>query len=320
MTTGHLQNSLGIYALAKDGNGAADFHDKYFRISPTRGVRIPFDLSAVSSRAAPPEPHIPLSTAQINSTMKCVNSAHAILDTFLGMSINVMRQVPGVLYVRATNAIQTLMNISLTATESDLGEYMDIASLKLDFYFGRLLRHVEEAVGPEQYKIPAHWLELLYKIKGLYDKHWIEVEQGQSRDYNASSAINQQSPEPSTTQLPTNDSQWGSTLSAQSLCGPGGDSFSDPNLSFGDNFAATTLLQDRNAPGDEDQLRPPASFPGNVEPLGLSSVPMDSLDFDNNDLSFWDGSAANFNSWAENDVFGDVNFDTTGDNQGFGFE
>jgi hypothetical protein len=131
MTTGHLQNSLGIYALAKDGNGAADFHDKYFRISPTRGVRIPFDLSAISSRAAPQEPHIPLSTAQINSTMKCVNSAHAILDTFLGMSINVMRQVPGVLYVRATNAIQTLMNIALTAIESDLGEYMDITSLLL---------------------------------------------------------------------------------------------------------------------------------------------------------------------------------------------
>jgi hypothetical protein len=316
MTTGHLQNSLGIYALAKDGNGAADFHDKYFRISPTRGVRIPFDLSAISSRAAPPEPHIPLSTAQINSTMKCVNLAHAILDTFLGIRITVMRQVPGVLYVRATNAIQTLMNISLTATESDLGEYLDIASLKLDFYFGRLLRHVEEASGPEQYKIPAHWLELLYKIKGLYDNHWFELE-GQDRDYNASSATNQQNPEPSTTQLTANDSQWGSTLSAQPLYGLGGDSFSKPNTSFDDNFAATTLLQGHNAPGDEDQLRP-TSFPGNLEPLDLSSVPMDALDFGNNDLSFWDGSAANFNSWAENDVFGDMNFDTTSDDQGFG--
>jgi len=320
MTTGHLQNSLGIYALAKDGNGAADFHDKYFRISPTRGIRIPFDLSAISSRAAPPEPHIPLSTAQINSTMKCVNSAHAILDTFLGMSITVMRQVPGVLYVRATNAIQTLMNISLTATESDLGEYLDITSPKLDFYFSRLLRHVEEASGPEQYKIPAHWLELLYKIKGLYDKHWIELEQGQSRDYNASSAINQQNPEPSTTQLPTSDSQWGSTLAAQSLYGLGGDSFSKPNTSFGDNVAATTLLQGRDTQGDEDQLRPPTSFPGNLEPLDLSSVPMDALDFDDNNLSFWNGSASNFSSWAENDVFGDMNFDTTGDNQGFDLE
>jgi hypothetical protein len=252
--------------------------------------------------------------------MKCVNSAHAILDTFLGMSIKAMRQVPGVLYVRATNAIQTLMNISLTATESDLGEYLDIASLKLDFYFGRLLRHVEEASGPEQYKIPAHWLELLYKIKGLYDKHWIEVEQGQSRDYNASSAINQQSCEPSTTQLPTNGSQWGSTLSAQSLYGPGGDSFSKPNTSFGDNFEATTLLQGRDTLGDADQLRPPTSFPGNVEFSDRPSVPMDSLDFANNDLSFWDGSAANFNSWAENDVFDDLNFDTTSDNQGFGLE
>jgi hypothetical protein len=319
MTTGHLQNSLGIYALAKDGNRAADFHDKYSRISPTRGIKIPFDLSAISSRAAPQEPHIPLSTAQINSTMKCVNSAHAILDTFLGMSINVMRQVPGVLYVRATNAIQTLMNIALTATESDLGEYMDIASLKLDFYFGRLLRHVEEASGLEQYKIPAHWLELLYKIKGLYDKHRIEVEQGQSRDCNTSSAINQQNPEPSTTQPPTNDSQWGSTLSAR-LYGPGRDSFPDPNASFGDNFAAATLLQNRDTPGDENQLRPPTSFPRNLEPLDLTSAPMGSLDFDNNDLSFWDGSAANFNSWAENDVFGDMNFDTTGDNLGFGLE
>jgi hypothetical protein len=311
MTTGHLQNSLNIYELAKDGNGADDFDRKYFHISPTRGVTIPLNLSAVSGHEARSEPYPPLSTAQINATMKCVNTAHAILDTFLGMTITVMRQAPGVLYVRATNAIQTLMNISLTAVESSLGEYLDITSLKLEFYHDRLLRQIEEASGPEKFKIPSHWLEILYKIKGLYDKYGIEVDLGQSRDYNASSAVDQQTPEHSTTQLRTNDSRWDTIPSARPVHDPRRDAFSQPNINFSDDLAATAK------PQDEEQQQSLDSLPENLDPSDLSSIPVDSLDFDINDSSFWDDSAADFNTWAGNDVFGDMNLDTMGNNQTF---
>jgi hypothetical protein len=317
MTTGYLQNCVTIYELAKDGNGTNDFHHKYFGISLTKGFTIPLNLSAVSGHAAQSEHHIPLSTVQMNTTMKCINSTHATLDAFLGMTIKVMRQVPGVLYVRATHAILILINISLIAAESDLGEYLDIKSLKLDFYFDTMLRCVEEASGPEQYKIPSHWLQILYRIKGWYDKRDTRTDQGQSRDCNALYAMDQQNPENSTAQLPTNDSQWDSTLSAHSFFDSGGKAFPNPNTGFGDKPAATIKPQGHNTPRGEEQRRPSNFFPGNLEPSVMSSVPMDSLDFDDNYLSIWGDSAVDSNSWTGNDVFGDMNYHTMGDNQNF---
>jgi hypothetical protein len=113
----------------------------------------------------------PPSTLQLTAFAKSVEGVQAILDEFLRLERQVLQTVPNVLYVRVIYALAVLLKIAFNVTSRGLGEFIDPAGLKLEFYLETMVQRLTEAAGSKRFRVPAHWLPVVLKIKEWYDQH-----------------------------------------------------------------------------------------------------------------------------------------------------
>ena len=117
--------------------------------------------------------HLRLSDAQpttatcIDPITECINSAHFLVDTFLGMDIDALQAIPVFTYVRVSYALFVLakLHVSASTSSSKLGDYIDRKSLKLSLYLDATVTCLGKVVEQKGCKVPSMFLRLLMKFQ-----------------------------------------------------------------------------------------------------------------------------------------------------------
>ncbi|OCK80575.1 hypothetical protein K432DRAFT_434659 [Lepidopterella palustris CBS 459.81] len=166
------QNIVTIWEFAVENgqHDAPSFKNKYFT------------LPALDDDSPQPEAPPSLTALQINAHIKCISSAQSLIDAFLSHSIETLGKIPNVLYVRSIYALIGLLkaDYAIGTDRKGLGELMNSESLRIDYYLNMLIQKTTEAIGPQECRVPSHWLNVLTtKVKPWYDEYQIRYKRKQ---------------------------------------------------------------------------------------------------------------------------------------------
>ena len=122
LTISYYRLLITFYEFAMDGghHDVESLKHKYWALP------IPEDDESV--------PLKPLSTTQVNATMKCISSSQTLLDTFLQMGTDTLRNSPNVNSFTLVYAIVVLLKTSSRVSMTDLGRLIDSRCLKVNQY------------------------------------------------------------------------------------------------------------------------------------------------------------------------------------------
>ena len=137
--------------------------------------------------------------AYVNAIMECVSSAQSVLKLYLGMSIETVRALPALIYVRVLYCCVVLikLEISMNAPSSELGNVLDQQSLNVSSYLQRILAHHVTIVGKEGRNVgPAKFLMILKRLIGWYHTYRSQLATGESahQPFEPATAMNPQNP------------------------------------------------------------------------------------------------------------------------------
>lgn len=138
---------LAVYELAV-GEGYRDpdaIKQKYYTLPP------PDDDRHIQ------EPGPPLSAVRVDITMKWLNAAHEILDSFLSCDVETMRKIPNIMYSRVGVGLISLQKIYYSVRSGALGEVITPQTVNVDMYLDAMSKKLAEASGGRKYKIPDQW-------------------------------------------------------------------------------------------------------------------------------------------------------------------
>lgn len=118
-----------------------------------------------------------ISPAYLDAIMICLSSTHALLTAFLETSVETLRVVPVVAYVRMAYGavVLTKLHFSAISPLSEIGKVLDHESLQVGQYLNRLVIHLMAVVGTEKNRVASKFLMILIKLKAWYDQHRIPV-------------------------------------------------------------------------------------------------------------------------------------------------
>ncbi|KAF2841909.1 hypothetical protein M501DRAFT_911405, partial [Patellaria atrata CBS 101060] len=111
------------------------------------------------------------SAVYLQATMRIINSAHNVLDIFLSVAPMMLRKISSALYFRVAYAVIVLLRISFTASTTALGDVLDVADLRAEQYLERLADAYQQASGPEQCRVPNHWLRVVQRLQQWYEQY-----------------------------------------------------------------------------------------------------------------------------------------------------
>ncbi|KAF2185739.1 hypothetical protein K469DRAFT_726537 [Zopfia rhizophila CBS 207.26] len=312
MMVEYHQNMISMWEFAMDGGryDAPDFRNRHLT------------LPALDDDCIQPESLLSRSALQINATIKCISSAHSLLDCFMQLSTERLQKAPNVIFVRAIYALVALLKADYAVgTDAEgIGEVLDSQSLKVDYYLDTIIRKATEAIGPQKCRVPSHWLFVLnHKIKAWHDEHQAWRKEGRNlkrnspqdrRDHNGShippdspsTASGEMNPQP--------------TTAAQPLPPPSSTS-TDQVPSQIPNFGMSNAYP--NWPTNSAPLRSTEPTPGfHADQSGLPTDMSDFLAaFQNGDLYLWNDVNDSFGGWIPQggSIYSDMQFGSL-NNQG----
>ena len=116
------------------------------------------------------KPRVPLSPAFVDAIMACVDSAHSLLDVILGMSIDVLRAIPVVNFVRLSYSVTILIKLSISARapSSEISKILDPKSLKTNTYLEKLVALLLSANKPGTCRPATKFLMIVLRLKAWY--------------------------------------------------------------------------------------------------------------------------------------------------------
>ncbi|KAK4506484.1 hypothetical protein PRZ48_000216 [Zasmidium cellare] len=97
----------------------------------------------------------------------CIQTSHALLNTFLAMDVEGCRSLPVFSYVRVSFAAFVLAKLCLSAAHprSRIAKVLDRSSLKVETYMDKAILHVRNIVGVKRSRVPSIFLALLFKLR-----------------------------------------------------------------------------------------------------------------------------------------------------------
>ncbi len=107
----------------------------------------------------------------VNCIAVSISSAHSLLDTLLGMSIETIRAIPLVNFVRSAYCMITLISIYISAKSprSKIGAVISPESVRLDYYFNAIVEKLVQAVGPKEFRAPATFLGMIMRWQNWFE-------------------------------------------------------------------------------------------------------------------------------------------------------
>lgn len=136
----------------------SEFKRRHFTLPPLD------DSSTVHSQT-------PLSSVQVDATVKAIVTVQNMLDEILKLSVEQLRASSNIPYIRALYGVVFLLRLRVQVSTTSLGDYVELESLKIDFYMQALEKQITAAAGPQHFRIPSHWLKTLTtRAKPWYQK------------------------------------------------------------------------------------------------------------------------------------------------------
>lgn len=268
------------------------------------------------------------------SVAGCINSAHALLTTFLLMDVESLRALPVFSYVRISFAAFILAKLSLSAAHprSRIARVLDKDSLKVQNYMDRAILHVRNIVGNRKSRVPSIFLALLFKLRqwclnptSLIEdseqavhasdsrhKHEepgpsllqsvTELDQNRITEHISSSSNSPQTVSPEASGGNTSSTSIGSTNHDASMLPPTGASTYEQSTQhlYGSTTTGTEAAQVFG------QQPAPTFDTMQQDPTSIYNQPFDQMDVDGNDLfqflgdmtSFPEGGLTGLDDWA----------------------
>ncbi len=126
----------------------------------------PWTLSKIISIDINPQSTPP----NVNCIAVSISAAHCLLDTLLGMTIDELRSLPLVNFVRTAYCMITLIFIYISAKSplSKIGSVISPGSVRLDFYFNAIVEKLVQAVGPKEFRAPATFLGMIMRWQNWF--------------------------------------------------------------------------------------------------------------------------------------------------------
>lgn len=117
------------------------------------------------------QPSAPLSAVRVDMTMKWLNAARVMLDTFLDCDTETMRRIPNIIYTRVGLAVMALLKIYFSVRSGAMGKIIAPEDVNVDMYLEAMTRRLTEASAGQKYKIPGRWLYVVgVKARDWYDR------------------------------------------------------------------------------------------------------------------------------------------------------
>ena len=190
--------SLAVYELAI-GEGYRDpdaITQKYYMLPP------PEDDGRT------PGSSLPLSAVRVDITMKWLNAAHEILDSFLSCDVETMRKIPNITYTRVGVGLLSLQKIYYSVKSEALGEVIEPQTVNVDVYLDIMTKKLVEASGGKRYKIPDRWSYVMgVKARDWYERFQKSQAQKETGQYSQSQAGTNAAGIQSATATPLHNSQ-----------------------------------------------------------------------------------------------------------------
>lgn len=116
--------------------------------------------AANTGSTAPPN-HDTLYT--LNDTLL---SGSLLLNTFLALTVSDLRTVPVIVYTRMFYAIVIFAKLytSAQSLDSQFRRFVDVNNLQFESYISRLIAALQEARGPEGFRVPKIFLGMLERL------------------------------------------------------------------------------------------------------------------------------------------------------------
>ncbi|KAL2012982.1 hypothetical protein VTN00DRAFT_507 [Thermoascus crustaceus] len=119
----------------------------------------------------PQQPSAPLSAVRVDMTMKWLNAARVMLDTFLDCDTETMRRIPNIIYTRVGLGVMALLKIYFSVRSGAMRKIIAPENVNVDMYLEAMTRRLTEASAGLKYKIPGRWLYVVgVKARDWYDR------------------------------------------------------------------------------------------------------------------------------------------------------
>lgn len=138
-----------------DGNDLEDF-------------RPPYKLCALSSRK---KACTETSVETSNGLRQCTISAQTIVHTFLSLSVDSLRSVPVIIYVRLSYAVIVLLKMKLSSQTPQPAADPSHKDIDIQDILSQLIEKLHSTTGPERFQVPATFLGVLSRVKSWYSEH-----------------------------------------------------------------------------------------------------------------------------------------------------
>lgn len=118
------------------------------------------------------EPSGPTTAAHINALTSCLASIHQALDTICAVDIGALICLPTVALARTSYTVVALIKLySLAAApDSKVGQVIDPASLKVEYYLDKVISHYKAAGAQDGGRAPAKFSTVLNLLRSWFIK------------------------------------------------------------------------------------------------------------------------------------------------------
>ncbi|KAF2005592.1 hypothetical protein P154DRAFT_313596 [Amniculicola lignicola CBS 123094] len=305
----YYQNIMLMWEFAMDGGyyNAPEFRNRFLT------------LPALDDDCVQPESLLSRSALQINATIKCVSAAHSLLECFIQSPCKDLQRAWNVLYVRALFALVALMKIDYAVgTDVDMGELLDSQSLKVDYYLNTVTRKTEDAVGPQECRVPAHWLYVLnHKLKAWHNEHQHWRKEGRQLKRNSPQDGKDDATLPKKVSKPTETFSERSTGSIPALSASTiaptiqtSQTLQLPDFNPVNNVSYSPWPTTSAYPVTNNTSMPGPNYPTAIFPSEMGDF---SAAFQHGDLYLWNDMSDNFGGWIATQgegMYNDLNLET----------
>lgn len=108
----------------------------------------------------------------IDALSACIHSIHQSLEAILSIDVERLTYVPTVVIARASYPVVSLIKIYslLTASETHIGQVMDVQSLRVEYYLDKVIAHYRAAAALDGGRAPTKFSNVIMMLRNWFIK------------------------------------------------------------------------------------------------------------------------------------------------------
>ena len=138
--------------------------------------RPPFWLRSSRLKSKPQQS---LNSAYVDATIECLDSAHSVLETFLRMEVQNLREIPSLTFVRVVYSLVILIKMSFSAGDpmSCGGRVSDCNNIRVGYYLDTVHAHLLNAAdGEKASRAVCKFSFVLRTLRAWYQRQGVRLD------------------------------------------------------------------------------------------------------------------------------------------------